>query len=60
MKKISIVIGLYNSERTIEAVLKEIDQDFLKQTVGEPNFAEMFFANCKNEEIAAYIRGVLA
>jgi hypothetical protein len=41
-------------------VLKEIDQDFLKQTVGEPNFAEMFFANCKNEEIAAYIRGVLA
>lgn len=41
-------------------MLKEIDQDFLKQTIGEPNFAEMFFANCKNEEIAAYIRGVLA
>ena len=28
MKKISIVIGLYNSERTIEAVLKEIDSAF--------------------------------
>ena len=28
MKKVSIVIGLYNSERTIEAVLKEIDDAF--------------------------------
>ena len=28
MKKISIVIGLYNSERTIEAVLQEIDSAF--------------------------------
>lgn len=28
MKKVSIVIGLYNSEKTIEAVLKEIDAAF--------------------------------
>lgn len=28
MKKVSIVIGLYNSEKTIEAVLKEIDEAF--------------------------------
>lgn len=28
MKKVSIVIGLYNSEKTIEAVLKEIDSAF--------------------------------
>ena len=28
MKKVSIVIGLYNSEKTIEAVLKEIDDAF--------------------------------
>ena len=48
------------THKDILTVLKEIDQDFLKQTIGEPNFAEMFFANCKNEEIAAYIRGVLA
>ena len=40
-------------------VLKNIDQDFLKGTVSEPNFPELFFANCKNEEIGAYIRSVL-
>ena len=41
-------------------VLKEIDQDFLRQTVAEPNFAELFFPNCKDEAIADYIRSVLA
>lgn len=40
-------------------VLKNIDQDFLKETIAEENFPEMFFANCRNEEIAAYIRTVL-
>ena len=30
VKKVSIVIGLYNSEKTIEAVLKEIDDAFSK------------------------------
>lgn len=40
-------------------VLKNIDQDFLKQTVAEESFPEMFFANCQNDEIAAYIRGIL-
>ena len=41
-------------------VLKEIDQDFLRQTVAEPTFAELFFPNCKDEAIADYIRSVLA
>ncbi|MDD7402350.1 MAG: glycosyltransferase family 2 protein [Butyribacter sp.] len=30
MKKVSIVIGLYNSEKTIGAVLKEIDEAFVE------------------------------
>ena len=30
MKKVSIVIGLYNSEKTIEAVLEEIKDTFDK------------------------------
>ena len=30
MKKVSIVIGLYNSEKTIEAVLEEIKNAFSK------------------------------
>ena len=41
-------------------VLKNIDQDFLKGAIAEESFPEMFFANCQNEEIANYIRGVLA
>lgn len=40
-------------------VLKTIDQDFLKATIAEESFPEMFFANCQNEEIAAYIRKLL-
>lgn len=40
-------------------VLKRIDQDFLKQTVAEESFPEMFFANCKDEQIAGYIRKIL-
>lgn len=32
MKKVSIVIGLYNSEKTIEAVLKEIDGAFAQSS----------------------------
>lgn len=40
-------------------VLKNIDQDFLKGAIAEESFPEMFFANCENEEIAAYIHKVL-
>ena len=47
------------THKDMMTVLKEIDQDFLKQTVAEPNFADMFFANCKDEAIGAYIREIL-
>ena len=40
-------------------VLKNIDQDFLKGAIAEPSFPELFFANCKDEKIAGYIREVL-
>jgi len=40
-------------------VLKNIDQDFLKGAIAEPSFPELFFANCKDEKIADYIRKVL-
>ena len=40
-------------------ILKNIDQEFLKGAIAEESFPEMFFANCKDEEIAAYIKGVL-
>lgn len=40
-------------------ILKNIDQDFLKGAIAEESFPEMFFANCTDEEIAAYIRKLL-
>lgn len=40
-------------------VLKQIDQAFLKQTIAEESFPELFFANCKDEAIAAYLKSVL-
>lgn len=41
-------------------ILKNIDQEFLKQTISGPRFQEYFFANCQDEAIAAYLKEVLA
>jgi ribose 5-phosphate isomerase RpiB len=41
-------------------ILKNIDQELLKGAVSGEKFQEYFFANCQNEEIAAYIKGLLA
>lgn len=40
-------------------ILKNIDQDLLKGAVSGAKFKEYFFANCKDEEIGAYIKSVL-
>lgn len=40
-------------------ILKEIDQDFLKTTVSGERFREYFFANCKDAEIADYLKTVI-
>ena len=47
------------THKDIMTILKEIDQDFLKETVSGEKFEELFFANCKCDEIASYIKGVL-
>jgi len=41
-------------------VLKTVDQDLLKAAIAGEKFEECFFANCEDEAIADYIRGVLA
>ena len=41
-------------------VLKTVDQDLLKAAIAGEKFQEYFFANCQDEAIADYIRGVLA
>ena len=37
-------------------ILKEIDQDFLKETISGEHFAELFYPNCQVPEIAEYLR----
>lgn len=39
-------------------VLHNIDQDFLKETIHGTHFAEYFYPNCKDEEIAAYLKSL--
>jgi ribose 5-phosphate isomerase RpiB len=41
-------------------VLKTVDQDLLKAAIAGEKFEEYFFANCQDDAIADYIRGVLA
>lgn len=41
-------------------ILKNIDQELLKGAVSGEGFKKYFFENCQNEEIAAYIKTLLA
>lgn len=41
-------------------ILKNIDQELLKGAVSGEHFVEYFFKDCKNAEIAEYIKGLLA
>ncbi|MBQ7140265.1 MAG: RpiB/LacA/LacB family sugar-phosphate isomerase [Bacilli bacterium] len=40
-------------------ILKEIDQDFLKETISGKNFKKYFNENCKNKEILEYINSII-
>lgn len=40
-------------------ILKNIDQELLKGAVSGAHFSELFFKDCKNPEIAEYIKGIL-
>ena len=41
-------------------ILKNLDQDLVKGAVASEKFQESFFANCKNQEIADYVKTLLA
>ena len=45
--------------RPLTECLDRIDQELLKGAIAGEKFQELFFANCKDEEIAAYIRKLL-
>lgn len=40
--------------------LKNIDQELVKGAVAGTKFQELFFANCKDEKIAAFVKEILA
>ena len=39
--------------------LKNIDQDLLKGAIAGEKFSELFFASCKDEQLATYIKTLL-
>ncbi|MCI9367700.1 MAG: hypothetical protein HFF19_05405, partial [Oscillospiraceae bacterium] len=39
--------------------LKDIDQDLVKGAVAGAHFQELFFANCKDQAIADYVKALL-
>jgi len=40
------------------SVLKDVDQELLKAAIAGEKFAELFYPNCQDETIAAYLRGL--
>ncbi|MGG8343228.1 RpiB/LacA/LacB family sugar-phosphate isomerase [Streptococcus uberis] len=45
--------------KNLLTILKEIDQEFLKEAISGEHFQELFFANCQNKEIADYLKTLL-
>jgi ribose 5-phosphate isomerase RpiB len=48
------------THKDMMTILKNIDQELLKGAVSGEKFQEYFFANCQCDEIASYIRELLA
>ncbi|MBQ9448734.1 MAG: RpiB/LacA/LacB family sugar-phosphate isomerase [Acholeplasmatales bacterium] len=45
--------------RPMIEILKEIDRDFLLETINRDSFKELFFKNAKDEEIIKFVKEVL-
>ncbi|MCR5706072.1 MAG: RpiB/LacA/LacB family sugar-phosphate isomerase [Acholeplasmatales bacterium] len=45
--------------RPILDILKDIDKDFLLETIDRPTFKEYFYKNAKNQEIIDFVNSVL-
>lgn len=46
------------THRPLIEILKEIDQDFLKETIAGDHFTEYFYPNCQDDEIANYLKSL--
>ena len=59
-KKIVDVVRKVAFKDSLIDILKNLDQDLVKGAVAGEKFQELFFANCKNQEIADYVKALLA
>ena len=55
-KKILDGVRAVTLKQDLVEVLKELDQDLVKGAVTGEKFEELFFANCKDEKIAEYVK----
>ena len=39
-------------------ILKELDPEFVRETISGEHFAELFYPNCKSEEIASFLKSL--
>ena len=46
------------TSKDMMTILREIDQDFLKETIAGERFAELFYPNCQVAEIAEYLKAL--
>lgn len=59
-KKILDEVRKVTLNQDLISVLKNLDQDLVKGAVAGEKFQELFFANCKDEKIAEYVKTLLA
>ena len=46
------------THRPLIEVLKGLDPKFVKDTIDDPQFAEMFYANCQDQEVADFLKAL--
>ncbi len=44
--------------RPLIDILADLDRDFVKSTISGAHFAELFYPNCKDEKIAAFLKSI--
>ncbi|MBO6258056.1 MAG: RpiB/LacA/LacB family sugar-phosphate isomerase [Succinivibrio sp.] len=46
------------THRPLIEVLKGLDRDFVKNTIDDPKFAELFYPNCQDQEISEFLKSL--
>ncbi|MBR3231927.1 MAG: RpiB/LacA/LacB family sugar-phosphate isomerase [Lachnospiraceae bacterium] len=46
------------THKDMMTILREVDQDFLRETISGEHFAELFYPNCQVPEIAEYLKSL--